>query len=213
MEKKKQVGERFSAILKSYGVKSKLSAEDSQYIFELLGLCCKLNYIKYPEYYLYVSNYKLPTGRYVKMIYACNGSRKIPISKSKIMDELFPVKSKLTDVDKHINMVKQAARNIIEPQIREFRSSINLPVICPLSYKTLSNWSLVHIDHQVPFSKLFENWLEINNLFPGDISLSGPKNNKTFKSESLRDSWYLYHLNNAVLQCVDSKFNLYKSNK
>ena len=208
--KKNEVNNIISHIVKKYNINSKILGEDSIKIFELLELCPKLNYIKSEYYYLYVSNYKIP-GRNIKMIFATDGRKKIPLSKSKIINELFP--PKINKVSYHINNVKKAARNIIKNQISNFREGISLPLICPLSHKKLTNWKLIHVDHKIPFSILFSNWLDENRLSPLDIKLKGGVNNKTFADINLTNNWYLYHQEKSILQCVHYKANLEKSNK
>lgn len=212
-EKKGVVERNISEIIKKYNIREKLDNSDSNYIFSLLKNSTSLCYIIPSHYYLFVDNYKVKNFRRVKMIFATDGQRKMPLSKSKLIGELFPTKSKLSPEEKHIGDVKRAARNIIEIQIKMFRDCIELPIDCPLSQKKLTNWKLIHVDHFFPFINLFNNWLEENNINPIEIKLAGPQNKKIFKEETLKNSWYEYHLKNAVLQCVYSKANLKKSNK
>lgn len=211
--KKTEINKKISMIVNKYKVNTHLDKLDSEFIYELLDKTKTYNHI-IPNYsYLYIGNYKIANNRRVKMIFANDGNRNYPISKGKLINELFPPKSSLTSDEKHINNVKKAARNIINSQIKQFRESVELPITCPLSHKILKNWRLIHIDHDIPFSILFDNWMEELNISPLDIELCGPKNNKTFKNVDLLKSWYLYHLKNAKLQCVYSKANLIKSNK
>jgi hypothetical protein len=212
-EKKGVVERKISRIIKKYNIREKLDPMDSNYIFLLLEKSISLCYIIPSHYYLYIDNYSVKNFRKVKMLFASDGQRKLPLSKSKLIEELFPTKSKLSPEEKHIGDVKRAARNIIEIQIKMYRDCIKLPITCPLSQKKLTNWKLIHIDHKEPFINLFNDWLETNNINPQEIKLSGPQNQKTFKEETLKNSWYKYHLENAVLQCVYSKANLKKSNK
>lgn len=212
-EKKGVVEKNLSEIIKKYGIREKLDNSDANYIFSLLEKSNSLCYIIPSHYYLFVDNYKVKNFRRVKMIFATDGRRKMPLSKSKLIRELFPAKSKLSPEEKHIGDVKRAARNIIEIQIKMYRDCIELPIDCPLSQKKLTNWKLIHVDHREPFINLFNDWLEKNDINPREIKLSGPQNKKTFKDVTLRKSWYDYHLETANLQCVYSKANLKKSNK
>lgn len=211
--KKTAINKKISQIIKSYSVNTKLDNIDSDFFFSLFKTTEKLNYIEKNHYFLYVANYKISGGRYVKMLFASDGHRKIPISKSKLLNELFPKKSKLTIEESHINNVKIAARNVINPQIKEYRENISLPIICPLSLKKINNWKFIHIDHVIPFSKLFNDWLDSLGISPLDIELCGPKNFKTFKDIYLKNSWYEFHKRHADLQCVNAKHNILKSNK
>jgi len=212
-EKKGVVEKKISGIIKKYNIREKLDPMDSNYIFSLLEKSISLCYIIPSHYYLYIDNYSVKNFRKVKMIFASDGRRKLPLSKSKLIGELFPAKSRLSPEEKHLGDVKRAARNIIEIQIKMYRDTIQLPVTCPLSQKKLTNWRLIHIDHSLPFINLFNDWLEKNDINPQEIKLSGPQNQKTFKDVNLRKSWYDYHMEIANLQCVYSKANLKKSNK
>lgn len=212
-EKKGVVEKNLSKIIKKYGIREKLDNSDANYIFSLLEKSNSLCYIIPSHYYLYTDLCKIKDFRKVKMIFATDGNRKIPISKSRLLADLFPPKFKQSPEDIHLAAVKRAARNIIEIQIKMFRDCIELPIDCPLSQKKLTNWKLIHVDHREPFIDLFNDWLEKNDINPQEIKLSGPQNKKTFKDENLRKSWYEYHLETANLQCVYSKANLKKSNK
>lgn len=214
--KKTEFNTFWSNLLKQYSIKKELPMGIQDTIYKLLSES-KLYKAITPEYHrLYLDYYILPPhGRKIKMLFVKtthnNGS--LPISKTKLCNDLFPPKTKKSDNDNHIQKVKQAARNIIEPQIREYRSSITLPQFCPLTLKKLTNWTQIHVDHVIPFSTLFEDWMDRLGINPLDINLSGRTNNKNFTDIGLQDSWFQYHYTNAKLQCLDKKANLIKSNK
>lgn len=200
---KKQLNIILREIIKKNG---KLSIDDSKIIYKILHSSEKYSFID-ESYFFYISNYKLPNNRPVKMIFASNGQKKIPLPKNKLISEVFPSKRK----ESHSSRVKKAARNIIYPQIKTYRDRVELPIICPLSHNTLYSWRDIHIDHVVPFIYLFNSWLEELNMPIDDVELIGPPSNKVFKNKRLTESWYNYHLLHANLQCVDSRFNLLKS--
>lgn len=163
-------------------------------------------YNQIDKYKFKIDCYKIANGRSIKMIWACLNGQCIPLPKGKLLAKKPPKYN-------HLAAVKSAARLIIEPQIKLYRQFIELPIICPLSGKKLTNWSQIHIDHKIPFSILFENWCDDCNIDPSAITLSGPRTAKKFSDKSLEKRWFDYHLNTAELQAVYKKSNLRKGAK
>lgn len=211
---KKQAEEFISSITKKYRVGRSIKNLDLDLLKLILSLSPKYRNIfeKVDEYCFKIDNYSIATGRKVKMIFAClakNPNVCLPISKSKLISSIWPPKKKKAD-DLHLAAVKSAARLIITPQIKKFRESVELPTRCALTQKKLTNWTNIHIDHIEPFSILFSQWLDINNLNPYDIALCGAQTAKTFVDEGLIKSWYDFHQTHASLQAVHKTANLKK---
>lgn len=213
---KSQVNKFISDVTKDkYEIGDYLDSTDTSITLEILALSSKFsNITANKDYYKFkVDNYRIASGRKVRMLWACHGKHCMPIPKSQLMSSIWPPKKKQTKEQIHLAQFKQAARQIIGRQIKKFREGIELPISCPISKKKLSNWSSIHIDHIEPFSKLLEEWLDLNNLNPYEIALVGPATNKNFKDESLIRSWYEFHEKRAQLQAVYSKANLSKGAK
>ena len=211
---KKQAEEFISALTKKYRVGRSIKDLDLDLLKLILSLSPKYKniYERIDEYCFKVDNYSITNGRKVKMIFACLANNQkvcMPISKSQLINSIWPPKKKNTE-SLHLAAVKSAARLIINPQIQKFRESVELPTRCALTQKKLTNWTDIHIDHIEPFSILFSQWLDLNNLNPYEIALRGPKNSKTFADEGLIKSWYDFHQTNASLQAVHKTANLKK---
>lgn len=210
---KKDVDRSLTSIVKSNRIKIKLEVQHSDILFELFektSLC----YISKETHHLYVDYYKI-RNRNIKMIFALRkfDNLVIPLSKKKIMSAVFPPKKIESKEEKHLRNFKSAARYLISDQVKEFRDGITMPITCPLSKKLLTNWSMIHIDHIVPFSILLEQWLVSVNIKPLDIKLKGGINTKAFADVSIAKSWQDYHRENATLQVLYHEANLKKSNK
>lgn len=207
--------EWLSKLLKKTQCGTVLSAYYANILFELLKNSTSYPNIKPPHHYFKVDNYTIAGGRRVKMIFACAGNATMPLPKSKLINAIWPPKSKKkpNQAQTHLAQFKGAARYIITQQISEYRDSIELPIKCPLSLKNLRTWKEIHVDHKYPFINLLEEWLEFYDLNPQEIKLVGPPSAKTFADESLSRSWYDWHKEKAVLQAVHSKANLKKGRK
>jgi hypothetical protein len=167
-------------------------------------------------------------GRKVKMMGFCSdipSMRKCyPISKKKLIDTAYPPKIKNL-ASYHRQQVLNTARRVINNQIEEFKKDwdekakqylINRDYTnyseftkCAISGVNLDAVQRTAVDHKVPFIKLFEDWMEENNLSPEKIQLKGY--NKGFKDTSLQNSWEHYHRKNAELQMTESSANRRKS--
>lgn len=116
---------------------------------------------------------------------------KIKISKQKMLSLLFPTTTVLqTKEQQHYGKVLTVLRQLIEPQIREFRQK-----------NTGINWVTFEVDHSnLPFIQLVENWLVEKDLYYIDLKLKGPVNKKYLTDTSLALDWQNYHKTNSVLE-------------
>jgi hypothetical protein len=108
-------------------------------------------------------------------------------------------------------------RQIIEPQIKTFRLSVNRqlkrkPLKCAMSGEFINSGEF-HIDHTYPFKNLVEEWCreEKIDLERIDVHCRGTK--CYFKDTTLAESWFDYHAMNAQLQALSAKANLAKGAK
>jgi hypothetical protein len=120
--------------------------------------------------------------------------------------------SKSTNL-KHIGDVKQAMRFIIKQQINEFRNdcfNTKKYLVCPILNINFSI-KTCHIDHAPPktFDVLVFDFLSMNNLNFNDIELLDINGIfSTFKNTELRDKWYQYHKENAIIRATHKAGNL-----
>lgn len=143
--------------------------------------------------------------------------REIWLGKGKVVDELFPRQVEVPEYKQNKKDALVAMRQIIDPQIKTFRLSVNRqlkrkPLRCPISGDFLEA-SMFHIDHKYPFKDLVEEWCreEKVDLEKIDVSCKGTK--CYFKSTELAESWFDFHLMRAELQVLSAKANLQKGSK
>ena len=114
--------------------------------------------------------------------------------------------------------MKKAMRNIIEDQIKAFRSNVFLnenidsnTIICELCKSRLNNGSDVHIDHVTEFHKLINQFLIEKNLTIIPTKNGSKVWDTTFEDNELVKDWSNYHLKNALLRPLCAKCNLTRS--
>jgi hypothetical protein len=139
------------------------------------------------------------------------GGTKQPVSKSKLIDSLYPAKKIATSAspeEKHYNAVRSAMRNGIASQLKEFRDNVPRPIICPLTGKTLRKGMRTDVDHfGKPFAQIADEFVGAMELTYIDIYLVGPPNRKRFKDKELWEAWQLFHIENCELHLVCSSAN------
>lgn len=143
--------------------------------------------------------------------------REVWLGKGKVVDELFPRKAELPEYKRNKKDALVAMRQIIDPQIKTFRASVNRqlkkkPLKCSLSGEFINSGEF-HIDHRYPFKNLVEEWcrderVDLENV---DVYCRGTK--CYFKDTDLAESWFDYHMMNAQLQALSAKANLEKGAK
>lgn len=143
--------------------------------------------------------------------------REVWLGKGKVIEALFP---REVDVPVYVQNKKDALaamRQIIEPQIKTFRTSINRQlkrkqIKCSMSGEFINSGEW-HVDHRYPFKNLVEEWcreekVDLENI---DVYCRGTK--CYFRSTELAESWWDYHLTRAELQALSATANLKKGAK
>lgn len=159
-----------------------------------------------------VKNVKL-AKRTVRMIVFSYGGSDIPLSKAKILAE-FGTKKEKDPLNEHRKKTVQAFRNAIEPQIKEFRASIDFPTRCHFTYEPVYTFRDIDIDHsRVSFAKLMEDFLILKDFYIDEIELEGPPTNKRIKNKALLNQWQEYHRDKAKLVVCSKAHNRSKGAK
>ena len=151
-----------------------------------------------------------------------DANKELIIGKAKLIESLYPTKSKKTKEQKHREQILCVLRRIIEPQIKSFRAGIKSQIQqlaesgliqsakdlnkCKLTGKSLNSCKTA-VDHIIPFIQLVDEWLKMLGITFGDIKLKGRGHNKYFEDAELMQNWYEYHEQNAKLQMVCSRAN------
>jgi hypothetical protein len=170
-----------------------------------------------PEVLVYIRNQDIASGRKVKMITLERGGSRQPVSKSKLIDTLYPAKRIATSSspeEKHYNSVKSAMRGGISSQLRDFRSSVELPVVCYLTGKKIRPGMKVDVDHVgISFSELADNFLANKSLKYSEVSLEGPPTAKRFRDKELWNEWRDFHEEFARLALACASANRSKGSE
>jgi hypothetical protein len=106
-------------------------------------------------------------------------------------------------------LFKSALRQSISSQILEFREKADVS-ICSLCKTSLKDKTL-HIDHEIHFIKLVEDFLELNKInIPDEYDKKQITFETMFKNSDkhIGDLFYDYHLKHAKLRVVCEKCNL-----
>jgi hypothetical protein len=164
-----------------------------------------------PETEVYLRNVDIAGGRKVKMLSLERTGTKQPVSKSKLVDALYPAKkiaTTATPEEKHFNAVKAAMRNGVKDQIKAFRNSLNMPQICYITGSLLRPGTRTDVDHVgVPFSQIADDFMFSESLKYTDIALVGPPTNKKFKDGDLWKNWVEHHRKIARYSVVSASAN------
>jgi hypothetical protein len=170
-----------------------------------------------PEVSIYTRNIEISGGRKIKMLCLERGSSRQPLSKSKLIDSLYPAKKIATSAspeEKHYNSVKAAMRGGVSSQLRDFRKSKKLPTVCYLTGKKIRPGMKIDVDHVgLSFSELADKFILENSLKYVDISLEGPPTAKRFRDKDLWESWIDYHEETARLALACSSANRSKGSE
>lgn len=153
-----------------------------------------------------------------------NSSREIWIGKKKLVDMLFPPNRPVAEVNdtpaEHRNKVLRALRQVIEPQIKQYRTAVRRQIKgvgkyklrCAITGEYLEHRDF-HIDHKVPFKLIVEDWCReigkdlehINVICRGTFcKLADPQ---------VAENFFDYHLLHSQLQVVTAEANLVKGSK
>lgn len=146
--------------------------------------------------------------------------REVWLGKGKIVEELFPRTVPLPEYKQNKKDVLVALRQIIEPQIKTYRTSVLRQLRGPMGHKIKCaltgqciNATEFHIDHKYPFKNLVEEWcrdmkVDLERI---DVHCRGTK--CYIKDTTLAESWFDYHMMNADLQVLIASENLKKGAK
>ena len=116
--------------------------------------------------------------------------------------------------DTNQSLFKKALRNIIKPQIDEFRLKCDVS-ICELCSCSIDNKNS-HIDHIIHFHKLVSQFCDEYDF--GDIPTEYGKKYNTYlvsfleEDEPIGEAFFDFHLENAKLRKICSNCNLKRSN-
>jgi hypothetical protein len=209
---KKDYSEKLTRIINNHRAGSKLIGEPAEFVLRSCRLSPQWEKLATdPEVVVYLRNIDISNGRKVKMVSLERGSTKQPIGKAKLIDALYPPKKMActaTVEESHYNKVKSSMRLAIHCQLKAYRDSVNLPIICALTGKKIRPGMRTDTDHiGTTFSEIADSFVEMKGLKYTDIVLKGPPTAKVFKDDILWQEWVHYHLAKARYALVCASAN------
>lgn len=199
---KTEFNQKLGRIITNHRANSKLIGEARDFVLR----CCKLTdqwgkLANDAETLVYLRNLEIAGGRKVKMLSLERSGTQQPIPKAKLVSALYPAKkiaTTATPEQKHFNNVRVAMRFAVTYQLRAFRDSCQLPVICSITGKKIIPGNRTDVDHcGMTFSEIADNFLAEKNLKYTDITLKGPPTAKVFADSTLWQEWVAYHMAHA----------------
>lgn len=199
---KTEFNQKLTKIITNHRAGSKIIGEPREFILR----CCKLTerwgkLANDPEVLVYLRYNEIAGGRRIKMVHLERGTTKQPVPKNQILDALYPPKkiaTSATPEEKHYNAVKGAMRLAVTYQLKAFRDSCQLPIICCISGRKILPGQKTDIDHiGKTFSELADDFIREKCLKYSLITLKGPPTAKIFTDRALWEEWIQYHLAHA----------------
>lgn len=199
---KTEFSEKLSRIIKNFRANSKLIGEPKDFVLR----CCRLTekwekLANDSETLVYLRNIDIASGRKIKMIVLQRGNTQQPVPKAQLISALYPTRKMATSAtpeEKHFNAVRASMRFAISYQLKAFRDSCHLPIICHITGKKILPGYKSDVDHVgKTFSELCDDFIREKCLKYSCILLCGPPTAKRFKDTALWESWIYYHLQHA----------------
>jgi hypothetical protein len=199
---KTEFSDKIGRIIKNFRAGSKLIGEPRDFVLR----CCKLTerwckLANDENVLIYLRNVETAGGRRVKMIALERGGTSQPVPKAQLVSALYPTKriaTSATPEEKHFNAVRASMRFAVTYQLRAFRDSCHLPIICHITGKKILLGMRTDVDHVgKTFSELCDDFIREKCLNYSCILLCGPPTAKRFKDTALWESWIYYHLQHA----------------
>jgi hypothetical protein len=199
---KSEFGQKLGRVITNHRANSKIIGEARDFVLR----CCKLTeqwrkLAEDAEVVVYLRNVDTAGGRKIKMLSLERGNTKQPVPKAKLVDSLYPAKkiaTSATPEEKHYGAVKVAMRGAIHYQLKSYRDSCQLPLICSISGKKIIPGQKTDVDHVgLTFSEIADCFVAEKGLKYTDITLKGPPTAKVFTDSKLWAEWVSYHMAKA----------------
>jgi hypothetical protein len=199
---KSEFGQKLGRVITNHRANSKIIGEARDFVLR----CCKLTeqwrkLAEDAEVVVYLRNVDTAGGRKIKMLSLERGNTKQPVPKAKLVDSLYPAKkiaTSATPEEKHYGAVKVAMRGAIYYQLKSYRDSCQLPLICSISGKKIIPGQKTDVDHVgLTFSEIADCFVAEKGLKYTDITLKGPPTAKVFTDSKLWAEWVSYHMAKA----------------
>ena len=209
---KTNFNEKLTRIINNHRAGSLIIGEPSDFVLRACRLTERWKKLSTnPDVQVRLRNLDIANGRKVKMISLELGTTRQPVGKSKLVDELYPVKkiaTTATPEEKHFNAVKAAMRGGVMDQLKEFRNTVCLPTTCAVSGLKIRKGQRTDVDHiGLTFSEISDDFIAKNELKYTEITLIGPPSAKKFKDTELWELWKEFHRAFAKFALVHESVN------
>lgn len=215
---KTEFNQKISRIIKNFRANSQLIGEPKEFVLRACRLSSKWSKLSCDaEVSVYLRNIEIAGNRKVKMISLERGTTRQPVPKAKLLEELYPAKQisrTPTTAEKHYNAVKAAMRGGIYYQLKAYRDSITLPIVCSLTGRKIRLGMKTDVDHiGLCFSEIADSFIREKGLRYTDVALVGPPTAKRFKDDLLWQEWVAYHMEKARYSLVLASANRSKGSE
>jgi len=209
---KSEFNRKLGKIITNHRAGSKIIGEPEEFIIR----CCRLSdrwakLANDPEVLVYLRYNEIAGGRRIKMIHLERNTTKQPVPKNQLVDALYPAKKIATSATpeiKHYNNVKMAMRSAVHYQLKSYRDSVQLPVVCYLTGMKIRPGTKTDVDHiGMSFSEIADRFFSGKSLHYSEIILKGPPTAKIFSDTKLWEEWVMYHLQHARFSLVCASAN------
>lgn len=213
---KSKFSKRWTEVVKSYEVGVELPSPDLDFILQSAQHlsryrsvmdkgACKVKVVK-----------KSFNGKRIKglALITPNSGYEMWIGKQQVIRVIFPSTTIPNPSKINRRRALAAMRNIIEPQINDFkRKARGDGGVVKSSVSGKPIYGPYHVDHVYPFVRLAEEWCRDNAIDLEKISLSCRGVKCRFDSVEMSESWFDYHALNAEFQILAAEENLKKGSR
>lgn len=205
--------EKIGRIIDNHRVNSKLIGIPKEFILRSCRLTDQWNKLSNEkETEVYLRNINIANGgRKIKMLCLERNGTQQPVGKQRLIDLLYPPKKISTSArpeENHYNSVRASMRSGISNQLKEFRSSVKLPITCRITGKPIKLGVKTDVDHcALSFSEIADLFLQSKGMVYTDITLIGPPTAKKFKDATLWQEWQDFHREKASYALVLASAN------
>lgn len=212
---KKQYGQRWSGIVAGYEVGTTLSPGDTAFLTESISGIARFAKIMARGRVTFRVVQHTFNGRKVKgvAIVTPGSGREVWIGKQVVMKALFPPTNRPDPAKENRRQVLRALRNIIEPQIRQYRGQFAGKSVIKSSLTGKPIFGAYHVDHVYPFIRLVEEWCRENGYDLETIPVRCRGTDCRLESIEMAESWFDYHAFHAEFQVLDASENTSKGSR
>jgi hypothetical protein len=212
---KKAFGQRWSAIVSGYEIGLTVSPDDSSFVSGVLGRISRFARIMERGQVQFRVVQRSFNGKRVKGIALVtpNSGHEVWVGKQVVVKAMFP-NTNMPDQGKvNRREVLRALRDVIEPQIREYRRRFAGKSVIKSSLTGRPIFGPYHVDHVYPFIRLVEEWCRENALDLETIAVRCRGAVCRLESVEMAESWFDYHALHAEFQVLDAAENTSKGSR